>query len=329
MDPLEIRRSYQFDSYRVDPSQGVLMRDGEIIQIGPKPFAILIALLEQHGRVVKKEVIIEKVWQDTHVGESSLTYNVNQLRKALGDNADSPRYVETIRGRGYRFIGKVNEQPNRSRYGARKLYWWLSAAALTAVVGGVLATFLSGRSRETTMVFPQFGRGTLSENTANVSAMKREWIDCDGNCLSDVKRALVIDTVLEQGGYGIVVFARPPGEVSRLGKQLLLRVRITTSEPFFEIGMVAGKTTVHFDCRAKTLNKINDCLISLTPEGFEENSNIQFENIQFDQTQSFSIGFAKDAGSLPGPHRMEVYGVVSGDGFQETSNNCECKYRRP
>src|SRR5262249_48321918 len=66
-------------------------------------------LVEQHGRIVGKEEFMERLWPDSFVEESNLIFNVQQLRKALGDNAKNPVYVETVARRGYRFIAEVEE----------------------------------------------------------------------------------------------------------------------------------------------------------------------------------------------------------------------------
>src|SRR5262249_21667293 len=73
----------------------------------PKVFETLLALVENHGRIVLKEELMKRLWPDTFVEESNLTFNIQQLRKSLGDNAREPLYIETIPRRGYRFIAEV------------------------------------------------------------------------------------------------------------------------------------------------------------------------------------------------------------------------------
>jgi hypothetical protein len=63
--------------------------------------------LRTTGRIVLKEELMKRLWPDTFVEESNLTFNIQQLRKSLGDNAREPLYIETIPRRGYRFIAEV------------------------------------------------------------------------------------------------------------------------------------------------------------------------------------------------------------------------------
>src|SRR6185295_11601638 len=75
--------------------------------LAPKVFETLLALVENHGRIVLKEELMKRLWPDTFVEESNLTFNIQQLRKCLGDNARTPVFIETIPRRGYRFIADV------------------------------------------------------------------------------------------------------------------------------------------------------------------------------------------------------------------------------
>jgi DNA-binding winged helix-turn-helix (wHTH) protein len=66
-------------------------------------------LVENAGELVEKDTIISTVWKDRFVEESNLTYNIKMLRKALGDNAAEPTFIETIPRRGYRFLPPISE----------------------------------------------------------------------------------------------------------------------------------------------------------------------------------------------------------------------------
>ena len=109
---------HHFHDFAIDIEQRVLLRGGKAIPLAPKVFETLLALVESHGRIVLKEELMKRLWPDTFVEESNLTFNIQQLRKALGDNARKPIYVETIPRRGYRFIAGVEiapaDQPNET-----------------------------------------------------------------------------------------------------------------------------------------------------------------------------------------------------------------------
>src|SRR5215213_7113487 len=97
----------QFKDFTIDTDQRVLLREGLPVALAPKVFETLLALVENHGRIVLKEELMKRLWPDTFVEEANLTVNIQQLRKSLGDNARSPIYIQTIARRGYRFIAAV------------------------------------------------------------------------------------------------------------------------------------------------------------------------------------------------------------------------------
>jgi Tol biopolymer transport system component/DNA-binding winged helix-turn-helix (wHTH) protein len=98
---------HRFSDFTIDIEQKVLLRGGKAISLAPKVFETLLVLVENHGRIVLKEELMKRLWPDTFVEESNLTFNIQQLRKCLGDNARTPVFIETIPRRGYRFIADV------------------------------------------------------------------------------------------------------------------------------------------------------------------------------------------------------------------------------
>jgi len=100
---------YRFGEFTVDANQKVLLRNATPIALTPKVFDTLLVLVENAGRIVEKDALMNRVWPDAFVEESNLTFNIQQLRKALGDSAREPCFIETIARRGYRFIAKMNE----------------------------------------------------------------------------------------------------------------------------------------------------------------------------------------------------------------------------
>jgi len=105
----ERRRIYCFDNYRADPVKRVLLRDGEIVPLTPKAFAILLVLLERAGEVVEKTDLVRQVWPGQYISEGNLTQNIWSLRKALGERGNEPRYIVTVPGRGYSFACLIEE----------------------------------------------------------------------------------------------------------------------------------------------------------------------------------------------------------------------------
>src|SRR5947208_92923 len=102
-----------FGLFAVDGHTGELFKGGIPIRLPGQPFQILIALLETPGDLVTREQLRDRIWRDgRNVDfEHSLNVAVNRLRRALSDSADEPRYIETVPGKGYRFIGTLEVSP--------------------------------------------------------------------------------------------------------------------------------------------------------------------------------------------------------------------------
>jgi DNA-binding winged helix-turn-helix (wHTH) protein len=97
----------RFNEFQLDSANECLWREGNRLPLTPKAFAILSCLVENAGRVVTKDEFMESVWPDVYVGEENLKVYIRELRGLLGDHAAKPRYIETSRDRGYRFIARV------------------------------------------------------------------------------------------------------------------------------------------------------------------------------------------------------------------------------
>jgi len=99
----------RFGVFEVDPDSGEVRKSGLRIKLQDQPFKVLLALLERPGEVVGREELKGRIWPNESFGDFDHAVNVAvaKLRTALGDSADSPRYVETLHRRGYRFIFPV------------------------------------------------------------------------------------------------------------------------------------------------------------------------------------------------------------------------------
>jgi TolB-like protein/Flp pilus assembly protein TadD len=105
----ETRRQYEFGQFRLDATDRVVFCGDAIVPLAPKAVEILVALVENSGRLVERDGLIRSIWPDTHVEEANLTYNIAMLRRTLGRDPAGQDYIETIPKRGYRFIGSVRK----------------------------------------------------------------------------------------------------------------------------------------------------------------------------------------------------------------------------
>jgi eukaryotic-like serine/threonine-protein kinase len=99
----------RFGPFEVDPANERLRKSGTLLKLHPQPFNLLLLLLAQPGQVVTRKEIERRLWNGNILvdSEGGINFCVKQLRAALGDNADRPKYVETLPRRGYRFIAPV------------------------------------------------------------------------------------------------------------------------------------------------------------------------------------------------------------------------------
>jgi DNA-binding winged helix-turn-helix (wHTH) protein len=104
---------YEFENFVLDAHSRILLKDGVTVRLTPKAFETLLVLIQHGVQVVDKDQLMKEVWPDTFVEEGSLSRNIYELRKALGDDSSEPKYIETIPKRGYRFLAplKVSALP--------------------------------------------------------------------------------------------------------------------------------------------------------------------------------------------------------------------------
>src|SRR5215472_15288653 len=99
-----------FGPFELDPDAQQLRKRGAVLKLQPQQFVVLHMLAERAGEIVSRQEIQQRVWGvDTHVDfDRGINFSINQIRAALGDDADRPQYIETIPRRGYRFIATID-----------------------------------------------------------------------------------------------------------------------------------------------------------------------------------------------------------------------------
>src|SRR4029079_18389387 len=151
-------RMIQFGVFEVDLRAGELRRNGSRVKLQDQPLQILTLLLERPGEVGSRDELRTRLWPaDTFVDfDHSLNAAVRRLRDALGDSAETPRFVETVARRGYRFIAPVSGakqvQPASAvaLEPAHRLRGWILAAALPLLILAIVIGWRAGRSSKTT-----------------------------------------------------------------------------------------------------------------------------------------------------------------------------------
>jgi len=131
-----IGQFYRFGDFTVDTDQKILLRQGKPLPLTPKVFDTLLILIAKSGRIVEKEELMGRLWPDTFVEESNLTFNIQQLRKALNDDARHPRFIQTVARRGYRFIAPVEERLDSSVATSQIASTRIEAADSALIIGG-------------------------------------------------------------------------------------------------------------------------------------------------------------------------------------------------
>lgn len=102
---------YRFGDVTVECENFRILRGGEALALTPRAFDVLLFLIRHRGRVVEKQEFFEQVWKGEFVTDNALTRAVKEVRRALGDDAEAPLFIETVHRRGYRFIAEVSEGP--------------------------------------------------------------------------------------------------------------------------------------------------------------------------------------------------------------------------
>lgn len=100
---------YAFAEFRLDPVQRLLLRHSEPVAVTPKVFETLAFLVQNRGRIIDRDELIQALWPDSFVEESNLYQNIFVIRKILGDDQNGNGFIQTIPRKGYRFVAPVIE----------------------------------------------------------------------------------------------------------------------------------------------------------------------------------------------------------------------------
>src|SRR5262249_20303385 len=107
--PNGARRFYEFGPFRLDPNRHRLFCGDEVVALSPKAIQTLILFVENRGKLLERETLMDALWPHVIVEDANLTVAVSQLRKALNQNGDNAEFIETIPSVGYRFVADICE----------------------------------------------------------------------------------------------------------------------------------------------------------------------------------------------------------------------------
>src|SRR5918999_370208 len=118
----DIDMRYVFGDYLLDTQRYELSYRNQPIKLRPKVFHVLSYLIAHRDRVVSKDELLDQVWPNQFIGDGSLNACLMAVRKAVGDNGHAQRCIQTLHGRGYRFIANVQEiiEQEQEDSGARR-----------------------------------------------------------------------------------------------------------------------------------------------------------------------------------------------------------------
>jgi DNA-binding winged helix-turn-helix (wHTH) protein len=116
----------RFDGFVIDSETRQLTRGGDEIHLSPKAFAVLCALVEKRPNVVPKADLFGQIWPDVFVVEGNLNVLVGEIRRALGDDPQEPRFIRTVHGVGYAFCAKAADLERGAAVEAPATRFWLT-----------------------------------------------------------------------------------------------------------------------------------------------------------------------------------------------------------
>jgi len=125
-------RNFAFDDVAINVDASLLLKSGKKVSLGPRPFDVLLYLIENRGQVVTKQELFEQVWGTDFVTDAALTQVIKEIRLALGDDAYSPRYVRTVHRKGYQFIAPISDSTHVAK--RRHIFQFALAIAIAGLL---------------------------------------------------------------------------------------------------------------------------------------------------------------------------------------------------
>ncbi len=202
-------RMKQFEAFALDTANECLWREGVQLSLRPKPFAVLRYLVEHAGRLITHDELLEVLWPETYVQPQVLRTYMLELRKALGDEAGQPRFIQTLPKRGYCFVAPVTECADGRRSASANSMQKEEARAIAIVGREEELTLLETRmqqsatgQRRTVFITGEAGIGktALVDAFSQHSAFAPQACIARGQCVEGVGRTEEYYPVVEALG---------------------------------------------------------------------------------------------------------------------------------
>lgn len=178
-EPLSVR----FGVFEADLRKEELRKYGVRLKLQQQPFRVLASLLDRHGELVSREELIASLWPDGRIVDFDRGLNaaVTRLRHVLADSADSPKYIETVPGRGYRFIAPIlNAVPEAVAQGPKRNWNWIAIGGVAAAAAILIAGWMWLRPIQPVSFQP----GSLMRLTSDAGLTTMPTLSPDGTLLA-------------------------------------------------------------------------------------------------------------------------------------------------
>ncbi|HEX2828639.1 MAG TPA: winged helix-turn-helix domain-containing protein [Burkholderiales bacterium] len=224
--------------WTVEPPLNQLSSDERVVKIEPKAMALLCHLAERPGEVVSREALLSAVWPGVVVSDDALTQVVIKLRKALGDDAEAPAYIQTIPKRGYRLVAKVARPAASTPPAPARKSPWPAVAAVASIAAAGAIGWIALRPDDTERIGRAVTSGEAAraaQPTVGIRAFEAVGGDAEAAVLArgitadlatDLSKISGISVVAESAA-GMAARYVVTGSVQRAGERLRLNVHLT------------------------------------------------------------------------------------------------------
>jgi DNA-binding winged helix-turn-helix (wHTH) protein len=242
---------YEFGAFRLDPTERLLLREGQVVALTPKAFDLLVCLVEHHGHLVEKQTMMTALWPDTVVEEANLAYNISALRKALADGQGDAKFIETVPTRGYRFVAPVvaaRPELNVRDFRRRRSRLMAGALVLNGAAGAAVLLLTSAR-RSPPATLPSVLRNVLPPQGETETTTRYDVFLSYRHDGVDANVAAQLVDALEADGYRVAIDERDfPANAS-----FLQEMERCVRESRFTVAVISSRYLESGNCQEEAI----------------------------------------------------------------------------